>query len=236
MQFDGPFLDCSHTTTNLTIDGPTFEFLIYNATWEDPHSTPDAQTGYNGTFTISRFTSSVYTPLSANADAFFNSPNGTVTMQQDKLSCIPGRANFIVNNTYSDNIEARTITANPIDPLINLAPPTHDNEISVPGFCLNGTSAYGTAPANWSSYALDYYRDNNIMAIIDAMMSALAGSFKAQLNQPSSLPSSVGSFNDSLLFDNLVWDPFIGIITNTSGNDNAGMRIQMSSLFSDLLY
>lgn len=231
MQFEGPFLDCNHTTTNFTIDGPTLEFLIYNATWIDPHTESPVQPPYNGTFTLSRFASSVYTPLSGNADAFFDSPNGSVTIQQGRLLCIPGRANFTVNNTYSDNIEARTITTNPIDPLINLAPPTHDNEISVPGFCLNGTSAYGIEPANWSMYALSYYRDNNIMSIIDAMLLELTGSFKAQLHQPSSLPSVTGSINDSLLFDNLVWDPFIGITTNASGNDNAGTWFSSFYLF-----
>lgn len=222
MQFEGPYLDCNHTTTNFTIDGPTLEFLIYNGTWLDPHTASPIQPPYNGTFTLSHFTSSVYTPLSANVNAFYNSPNGSVTMQQDRLLCIPGRANFTVTNTYSGNVESRTVITNPIDPLINLAPPTHNNEISVPGFCLNGTSAYGTEPANWSTYALHYYRDNNIMAIIDSMMLELTGSFKAQLDQPSLLPSVAEPINDSILFDNLVWNAFIGITTNTSGNDNAG--------------
>ena len=97
-----------------------------------------------------------------------------------------------VSNTYLDNIETRTITTIPINPLLNLAPLTHDKEISVPGFCLNGSSAYGVEPADWSAYALSYYRDNNIMAVIDAMMVELTGSFKAQLHHPSSLPSVAG--------------------------------------------
>lgn len=222
MQFQGPYLDCNHTATAFTINGPPIEFLIYNGTWIDPHTAPPVQPPYNGTFTLSQFTSSAYSPLSANADAFFDSPNGSLTLQEDRLLCIPGRANFTVTNTYTDNIASRTVTTNPIDPLINLAPPTHEGVVLVPGFCLNGTDAPGTQPANWSIYALSYYHDNNIMTIIDAMMIELAGSFKAQLEQPSTLPSVVAPTNDSLLFGDLVWDAFIGIISNTSGNDNAG--------------
>jgi hypothetical protein len=44
----------------------------------------------------------------------------------------------------------------------------------------------------------------------------------AQLDRPSILPSVAGRIHDSLLFNNLVWDEFISVTTNSSGNYDAG--------------
>jgi hypothetical protein len=83
--------------------------------------------------------------------------------------------------------------------------------VLVPGFCLNGTGTYGTEPANWSTYSLSYYRDNNIMMIIDAMLSELMGGFYTSLDQSPTLSYVVGANEDSLFFNNLLWDPYAAI-------------------------
>jgi len=59
---------------------------------------------------------------------------------------------------------------------------SHNNIVNVPGFmALNGSADYGIKPANWSSFALDYYRDNNMLAITGAVASWLQGEFTAFL-------------------------------------------------------
>jgi hypothetical protein len=69
----------------------------------------------------------------------------------------------------------------PMDKLTNLAITTHEITVIVPGFCTNVGYSYETAPANWSAEALAFYRDNNMMAIFDVMISWLEGEFIAAL-------------------------------------------------------
>jgi hypothetical protein len=171
-------------------------------------------------------------PLLADQQSIFRGPNASILLQRDDLVCIPGRATFTMNNTWEGNkgdVVSRTVSVDPISPLMNLTPLTHDNEILVPGFCQNGTDSYGTAPANWSTYASSYYRDNNMMAITDSMMLQLSGSYMAELQTPPSLLSatdSTSSFspspNTSLVYGDLLWNAFVGEISSSTGFDTGG--------------
>ena len=229
VEFEGPYLDCTNTTTNFVYN-VTSEFIkIYNGTWSDPRSASLVQSSYNGTYTISYFNSSTFTPLAANVDAFTDNLNGSILMRQDNLLCIPGRANYTVNNTYENNIQQRTTEVVPISPLVNLAPQTHESEIVVPGFCSNDLNGYGTVAANWSDYALSYYRDNNIMTIVDAMMFELSGSFLGSLALPSSLDVTAPS-NDSLWVQDLQWRDYIQTNIDGSGTNAAGKEICLQTL------
>lgn len=96
------------------------------------------------------------------------------------MVCTPGRANYAVN-TYVNNVHTRYVTMEPMDKLTNLAITTHEITVIVPGFCTNVGYSYGTAPANWSAEALAFYRDNNMMAIFDVMISWLEGEFIATM-------------------------------------------------------
>ena len=123
----------------------------------------------------------------------------------------PGRAQYTVNNTYRNNVHSRNVIRVPIGPLINLALTTHDSTVNVPGFLLNGTYAYGTAPANWSTAVLEIYRDNNMMTIFNALMSWLDGEFLASLT-PADTTNDPGNSNITYLMQ---WEE--GVTTSING-------------------
>jgi hypothetical protein len=216
MEFEGPYIECENTSSVASYDQTTFLDLLpaYSGKWISNPNANLIHSLYNGTYTLASFNSTTWTPLAANEEFFNGAANGSVVMQQDNVTCSPGRASFKVNYTYTNNIQSRIIAVDPIDKLINLAPLTHDGAIKVPGF-VDG-SGYGTTPANWSDYALAYYRDNNMMTIFTAMMSWLNGEFLATAvsNQPGA--------NQTAL-DNLFWKEVIqttaqGMTFRSSGN------------------
>lgn len=163
---------------------------VYTGQWLSPSSAQLKQSLYNGTYTLAHLNTTTLNPLSVNiAKALPNAtmPTTYVTVQQDNQICSPGRAKYTLNHTYVNNAYSREVTMVPVDRLINLALLTHSGIVLVPGFTLNGTFAYGTQPANWSASALNYYRNNNHMAILDATMSWLVGAFNASLQTSASL-------------------------------------------------
>jgi len=137
--------------------------------------------------------------MSVNFTNGLNVTNVTVQLQRDMIICTPGRAKYNVNYTYENNVQQRKISATPISILINLQPPTHDNVVIVPG--LAPIEDFGTGPAQWDTEALNFYRDNNHMAIFRGMMSWLSGFFIGELGNNGSplAPAVPGRFN------NLTW-------------------------------
>ncbi|KAF7953504.1 uncharacterized protein EAE97_000903 [Botrytis byssoidea] len=196
IEFEGPTLDCNSSSTNITssvtINSTTLhpEFTIYSGNWSDlTLATPALRHKlYNGTYTNAHWQSSTLSLLDTELNTVdANSINQTSTLNtsmiQDNLYCTPGRALYTVNNTYISNILTRNVTTTFISPLTNLVLHTHDNSVIVPGFTnVSGiTSGYyfGSNPANWSAEALAYYRDLNMMTILDTMFYYLAGEFTA---------------------------------------------------------
>lgn len=186
IQFEGPHFTCNQSRVNLNYTGTSYDIAIYNGSWFSPRSSLQIRPIYNGTYTTALFNTSVYTPVEADADIFLSS-FGTLLLQKDTLDCRPGRALFTVNNTYINNLNKRTVAVEPIEPLVNLAPLTKDSAAIVPGFVAPGpvdrstraeaSIPYGTKVANWTTSTLAFYRDNNHMAIFEALMTALEGTF-----------------------------------------------------------
>ncbi|KAK6612503.1 hypothetical protein H4I96_01716 [Botrytis cinerea] len=196
VEFEGPTLDCNSSSTNITSsvmrNSSTFfpEFTIYSGNWSDlTLATPALRhVLYNGTYTNANWQSSTLSLLDAELNTVnANLANLTSTLNtsmiQDNLYCTPGRALYTVNNTYISNVLTRNVTTTFISPLTNLVLHTHDNSVIVPGFTnVSGIISgyvFGNVPANWSAEALDYYRDLNMMTILDTMFYYLAGEFKA---------------------------------------------------------
>ncbi|TGO65516.1 hypothetical protein BCON_0002g01010 [Botryotinia convoluta] len=196
IEFEGPTLDCNSSSTNITSsvtsNSTTLfpEFTIYSGNWSDlTLATPALrQVLYNGTYTNAHWQSSTLSLLDTEVntvDATFINETSTLntSMIQNNLYCTPGRALYTVNNTYISNILTRNVTTTFISPLTNLVLHTHDNSVIVPGFTnASGiTSGYdfGSNPANWSAEALAYYRDLNMMTILDTMFYYLSGEFTA---------------------------------------------------------
>ncbi|KAF7960778.1 hypothetical protein EAE96_000451 [Botrytis aclada] len=196
IEFEGPTLDCNSSSTNITSsvtsNATTFlpQFTIYSGNWSDlTLATPALRhVLYNGTYTNAHWQSSTLSLLDTEintVDTKFINETTTLntSMIQDNLYCTPGRALYTVNNTYISNILTRNVTTTFVSPLTNLVLRTHDNSVIVPGFTnVSGILSgyyFGSNPANWSAEALDYYRDLNMMTILDTMFYYLAGDFTA---------------------------------------------------------
>lgn len=109
-----------------------------------------------------------------------NTASSEVQVRMDKMTCYPGRSKYTVTNTYVNNIPNRTVTTERIDRLISLQPRTRGSMVIVPGFSANGSYGYGTDPAVWNEYALNFYRDLNHITIIGSMLSRLVGNILAR--------------------------------------------------------
>ena len=212
MEFEGPYFECNDTSTDTTFYDAAEYFTIYSGQWSSPPSAALIQSLYNGTYTLAYFNSTTLTPVAVdNAASGNQSTNSSVSIQEDNVICLPGRANFTVNNTWENNVLSRTVSSTPIDRLINLDLQTHQGVVVVPGFCAPIGNSYGTTPANWSTAALAFYRDNNMMTIFNAMVSWLDGEFQAFLatetNNTIIGPDSNGPFQ-------LAWDEKVTTLDN----------------------
>ncbi|APA09459.1 predicted protein [Sclerotinia sclerotiorum 1980 UF-70] len=196
IEFEGPSLECNSTSTNITTshtgtnttDFPLF--TIYTGNWTSglPSSTsPQTNALPNKTYTNAHWQSRTLTLLNAEIILTNSTLHPPVTVlntsfTQNTLSCIPSRALYTINSTYISNILTRNITRKFISPLTNLVS-TPNHSISVPGFAnaseINTNEGFGTNPAEWSEEARDYYRDWNLMVVIETMVSYLAGGYTA---------------------------------------------------------
>lgn len=182
VEFEGPYMDCNTSTTTKLYGDAGVSFLIYSGVWTAPLLvSANHNAFYNGTYTLNHFNSTVLNPIQANGTLIDGVGNSSVLMEQVMTLCVPGRANYTVNNTYVNGVQSRSISTSPIDRLINLAIANHDQVVIVPGFSATSGYGLGTVAANWSTYALNYYRDNNMNTIVGSMMSWLQGGFQAYL-------------------------------------------------------
>lgn len=182
-QFEAPYFECNKST-NTNTHAAQETLNIYSGAWFAPTAPQSALGGprYNGTYTLANFNSTTLKPISISNNTG-NSTEAKVIVSEENTICAPGRAKYTVNNIWENNVHKRNFTREPIDRLVNLALATRDGAVLVPNFSLNRTRVYGTAPANWTKATLDIYRDNNMMAILSAMMSWLHGDFQASLAQ-----------------------------------------------------
>ncbi|KAM0160761.1 hypothetical protein ACHAPG_002825 [Botrytis cinerea] len=207
IQYEGPWIDCVNSSSQYYLK-TNDTFTIYNGTWSSKISASLAHSTYNGTYTQATFNSSTLTPIKANGIHDVGALGGEAMealVQEDLLVCSPGRALFTVNNIWEDNIQRREYDVAPISQLTNLALLTHQSEVIVPGFCAETGTGYGTGPANWSTAALDWYRDNNMMTIFASMLSFLDGEYLARLVATN---SSI-KHNDTAYYTDIAWQEAI---------------------------
>ncbi|RAL61769.1 hypothetical protein DID88_002833 [Monilinia fructigena] len=215
IQFEGPTLECNSSSTKLIRSDSgnlSYRFpgiTIYSGNWSDltiSSTSALPRVLYNGTDTNVHWQSTTLTILDAEestADAGLLNETTTInrTMIQNDLYCTPGRALYAVNNTYVSNILKRNITTTPIAPLINLELPNQNNSIIVPGFTKN--HGYGASPADWSAEAIAYYRDLNMMTILDTMFYYLAGRFVVDIERETDDTSDDGMGGGTPTFENV---------------------------------
>jgi hypothetical protein len=225
LQFEGPYTACSTNSSttvyeNLTAlpttvySKATEQWIIYSGQWISPSTAFLVQSLYNGTYTLAHLNATTLMPLSFTT----NDTTGaltSVTIQNDNTICTPGRADYTIQNTWLNNVYSRQVTRVPVDKLINLVLLTHGSTVIVAGFTQNSTVNYGTTPANWTSDALAFYRDNNYMAMFDAMISWLQGEFHATVAYADEETPQNAAYEDA--WDEQMTTTVNGVTTSSGG-------------------
>jgi len=195
VEFEGPYLGCTNYTSMVWFN--TTNMGNYTMALFDGHLFDPGQNGglsyngiHNGTYSTDYYNASTLTPVMANFAAMTDGYNTSVLARNDTISCTFQRAKYTVNNTYVNSVHSRDIVAEPIDKIVNLIPPTHDYIVVVPGITNANGSDWGTAPANWSDYALAYYRDLQHSELIEAMLYYLDGNFTGYAAQTANTTNS----------------------------------------------
>lgn len=171
LHFQGPYLQCSSATTNITIDVTESVATVYNSTWTNLpyYRLPDAQ--QNALQTSASFT---FIVLQANAYGVAIS-GAKLNATQNIISCVPSRADYEVINTYKNNIQSLELKVGNVQPLINLGhelcwPALSPVPVKFPTpLCSTGNT----------TYQLAYIRDSNLMAMMQAMAASIIGSYEA---------------------------------------------------------
>lgn len=216
-------MNCNTSTEVVYQADATGTFGIYTGHWfAPPGENPNPRLFYNGTYTQARFNATTLDPIQVNGTLLDGSGNSSALLQVKRTSCTPGRANFTVVNTYESNVLTREVTSKPIDTLISLVVPTHDNVVVVPGFGATTGYGLGTLPANWSSHALDFYRDANMMIIHGSVFSWLNGSFQGFFEYNPSVATSGPSRTAQPSYVP-VWNEEITTTTEGQAVNQAGM-------------
>lgn len=186
MEFEGPYLGCEHSTsadwyntTSYQITVGNLSVYIYQGSVYDPGQIagPGPPLPNKGPYSANYYNGTTLYPLVANKAALTNSANTSVLARSDNVQCSFQRAKYTINHQYINSVHSRSIIAEPIDKLVNLIPPTHDNAISVPGVGVPKGFDFGTTPANWSDSAKAVYRDLQHCQIIDSMLYYIDGNF-----------------------------------------------------------
>jgi hypothetical protein len=162
--------------------------IIYNATWQSPvaliagkefgsiSNTSDTSNPFIhnmcGNFTFSVATIS---PTSIDVDN---------AIAHNKItSCIPRRANYTVVVSYKDGIQSIKPTLGSVQPIHDLiaSDTPQGGTKNISGFYTGDVEdpqvETGTTPLNWTPELLSWYRNLNIIAIIDALTVPLSGTY-----------------------------------------------------------
>ncbi|CAG8953070.1 hypothetical protein HYFRA_00003265 [Hymenoscyphus fraxineus] len=240
--FEGPFMECSTTSTNVTWRGLAITnddpLLAYSGKWtsgtEIVGGNPLHKKLYNGTYSLATFNSTTHEPISVVAFFETDKYEGEAVVQQDNTTCTPGRALYTVNNTYENNVLRTTYTTQPLERLVNLNIPTHEHVVLVPGINMPLSAYLGIEPANWTSSALAIYRDTNHMAIHGALLSWLNGNYTGLLPTNDTHGTHLRDVARVSEEEHLYWietiDNIEGGITYALGESTAGQIMSASRL------
>ena len=171
LRFQGPYLQCSSTTENMTISLPGTVITIYNSTWTNLPFYQLSSARQSASQTSASFD---FTVLQANTVSYVHG-GSKLNATQYVISCAPSRANYEVINTYNNNVQSLQLKIGNVQPLINLghqlcwpAVSPLTNESNTP-LCSTGNTTDQIA----------YIRDSNLMAVMQAMAVPLVGRYEA---------------------------------------------------------
>ncbi|KAI6717025.1 hypothetical protein JHW43_000491, partial [Diplocarpon mali] len=135
VEFGGPYKSCNKATTNINPDHAHGLFEVYPGSWVAPFERALNPALYsNSHSTKARFNSTAIPPLQLHGSELNGPGNSSVILQQASASCGPGRAKNIMNNIYSNNLQTRNVTVEPIELLTNLVMRAEDEIVVFPAF------------------------------------------------------------------------------------------------------
>jgi hypothetical protein len=150
--------------------------------------------------------------LSLIAVSYDDTGASRALINQYNLSCVPWRATYTLHNKYENYIQNLTVSTNPLGPLVDL----YQLEDKHPGVVVPDlfvmvapftgsdliTWVPNRDPVNWSSNALAWYRDLNLMSLIGTMTSTIAGAYSTntwtELNLDPSTFTTIPQFGDAM--------------------------------------
>jgi hypothetical protein len=177
LALDIPFLDCNTTTFRVNFTGTSPEslapeFPAFNATWMD----------YS--FNVATY----YELWEEESAADGTAVSGSAITQANNTICSPSRGNYALDVVYANNVQKMKITRGVVTPLDiqSPAPPTSSGPtpteagpaVEFPGFMIYspGRGAwYGVEALNWTEPFVSWYRDLQLMGLIDGLANSLAG-------------------------------------------------------------
>jgi hypothetical protein len=242
--FDGPYLQCTNSTRNLTVNSSAEawnmddrDYLnIYTGRWHVRDSRINGP-GYSELLTMPNEWLAQRPPTFNTTTRFLNAVvsqqqprDGRIQMTENGFACTPTRASYTFHNSYQNNIQSSTVSA------ISLAP-LFEGEISssivIPrGVNISGLVAYNRSsiprdiysdqivlptPANWSSNATEWYRDMNLRTILGVTTNLLAGAYQASEPIASNPNGTIPGYGNTSWFLNTHWKDGL--------SDNAGMSL-----------
>ncbi|KAK6583366.1 hypothetical protein PZA11_004442 [Diplocarpon coronariae] len=135
VEFGGPYKSCNKATTNINPDHAHGLFEVYPGSWVAPFERALNPALYsNSHSTKARFNSTAIPPLQLHGSELNGPGNSSVILQQASASCGLGRAKNIMNNIYSNNLQTRNVTVEPIELLTNLVMRAEDEIVVFPAF------------------------------------------------------------------------------------------------------
>lgn len=177
LSLDVPYFTCNNTTSNTTIEDTTGP-PVFTAQWSG--------------FILNATTYSV--DLSSLSESDTESQS-SFPARAFNIICSPSRADYSLDIVYENNVQSMGISVGAVTAL-NLQSPAPDptaNNGSIsakfPGFMGqapdNGGSFFGVETLDWTSPYVSWYRDLQIMALIDSMASSLVGDVLADPFEPA---------------------------------------------------
>lgn len=169
LAFDVPFLDCNTTTFNTVLQDTTAPD-VFIATWDN--------------YVLNVTTFALDLSGASGEDSFSQSTfpaRGTTTV------CTPARAKYTLDIKYENNLQTMNVSIGSSTPL-NIQSPAPfttpqgvllNDSIIFPGFMGFGPDNsgyfYGLEALNWTQPLVSWYRDLQLMALIDEMATSMKG-------------------------------------------------------------
>lgn len=167
VEFQGPSVQCTQSTTNVTDDYSGFGLEVFNGGWNNTdgwkpvEAAPDEDGGRDPLFDIDTFVVTTTPPIALLVEP--DDEDSFMLVTKRNLTCSPCRANYSVSVNYTSGEAKYDTTMKPVDCLADFWYLNHLNT-DEPDFSFNK-----------SQHARDNLRATNLLVLVDSLVKTLAG-------------------------------------------------------------